>query len=225
MCMANKIIISKALKHYYDGESQTRDFGVPREAEEPDKTKSISELTRRELNMMLNRIGSEKELQRMIMEMKRNSGERDTYEEPFKIDTLTPINQLYHHGILGMKWGVRRYQNADGTRTSAGKKREGSSGEPAKKGDTQSKKLSEFSNDDLRRLNERLQLEDAYKKLTKDRIKTGESWVKKSISTAGQQALTEITKGVMLGSAKLFIKEFSPQFAEAAFNIKDKKKD
>ena len=30
---------------------------------------------------------------------------------------------LSHHGILGQKWGVRRYQNADGTLTSAGKKR------------------------------------------------------------------------------------------------------
>ena len=34
--------------------------------------------------------------------------------------------ELYHHGILGMKWGIRRYQNKDGSLTEAGKKRYGS---------------------------------------------------------------------------------------------------
>lgn len=29
---------------------------------------------------------------------------------------------LMHHGILGMKWGIRRYQNADGSLTSEGKR-------------------------------------------------------------------------------------------------------
>ena len=32
-------------------------------------------------------------------------------------------NELYHWGVKGMKWGVRRYQNKDGTLTAAGKKR------------------------------------------------------------------------------------------------------
>lgn len=36
---------------------------------------------------------------------------------------MTHNNELYHHGIKGMHWGVRRYQNEDGTLTEAGKKR------------------------------------------------------------------------------------------------------
>ena len=34
-------------------------------------------------------------------------------------------NELYHHGVEGQKWGVRRYQNEDGSLTEAGRKRYG----------------------------------------------------------------------------------------------------
>ena len=38
---------------------------------------------------------------------------------------LTSDGELYHWGVKGMKWGVRRYQNADGSLTPRGKKRYG----------------------------------------------------------------------------------------------------
>ena len=47
-------------------------------------------------------------------------------------------NELYHHGIKGQKWGVRRFQNEDGTLTEAGRKRKGLNAD--KKNRTLSKK-------------------------------------------------------------------------------------
>ena len=36
---------------------------------------------------------------------------------------LVYSDELYHHGVKGMKWGIRRYQNEDGSYTKAGRKR------------------------------------------------------------------------------------------------------
>lgn len=40
-----------------------------------------------------------------------------------EVRRINPQNELYHHGIKGQRWGVRRYQNPDGSLTSAGKRR------------------------------------------------------------------------------------------------------
>ena len=64
------------------------------------------------------------------------------------------IDDIYHSGIKGMKWGVRRYQNPDGSLTPAGKKR-------------YSNDVSNMSTDELRQKVNRMYNEQRYIDLTK----------------------------------------------------------
>ena len=48
-------------------------------------------------------------------------------------------NELYHNGVKGMKWGVRRYQNSDGSLTLTGKRRFKQVSNDAKKSDLHTK--------------------------------------------------------------------------------------
>ena len=95
---------------------------------------------------------------------------------------------LIHYGILGMKWGVRRFQNKDGTLTPAGKKRyrerstTDESHEDYKKAHTP-KSIKSMSDAELRNRLNRLQMERQYSQLSKSNVSKGKEYVQKIIKS------------------------------------------
>jgi hypothetical protein len=61
-------------------------------------------------------------------------GEGDLKMDIYSTERLAIKNYLEHHGIKGQKWGVRRYQNKDGSLTKEGKKRYSVNGKIIPKG-------------------------------------------------------------------------------------------
>lgn len=92
-------------------------------------------------------------------------------------------NELYHYGVLGMKWGVRRDKSTSGG-SSKRRRRSKQAIDPSYKKAHTKKKLKYMSDNELREVNKRLNLEKNYRDLTRTK-KKGKAVVDAFVGTAG----------------------------------------
>lgn len=97
--------------------------------------------------------------------------------------------ELYHFGIKGMKWGIRRFQNKNGGLTPSGKKRYSKPHDDYTNAHSK-KSVKEMSNKELQDRNNRLNMERQYAQLTK-KTSVGKKVVQSLIATAGTIAAAE----------------------------------
>lgn len=102
-------------------------------------------------------------------------------------------NTLQHHGIIGMKWGVRRYQNKDGSLTAAGKKRQRDDSDKNETLKPKKKSISEMSDAEIREKISRLELEKRLKELSSSTKSTrGKDFCLRVVEKIGENTLTNI---------------------------------
>lgn len=111
------------------------------------------------------------------------------------------MNNVYlaHHGIKGQKWGVRRYQNSDGSYTDEGRRRRGISPR---------KRYSDLTDEEIANRIKRRQNEIKLEELDmQTSIPIGMRYVGGIVKSGATKGLTLAVGGISFALAKKFLNE------------------
>ena len=120
---------------------------------------------------------------------------------------------LQHHGILGMKWGIRRYQNPDGTLTAEGKRRKSKGKEYSDDywNAHDKKDLKYMSDKELQQRINRLNNEKQYASLTKSKKQKAAEAAGRGVVNLGKRF---VEKAVITAAVAYTAKKVSPHVPE-----------
>ena len=134
--------------------------------------------------------------------------------------------ELYHHGVKGMKWGVRRTKAQLGYKVSRGLKKAGKSlsetmkkqkaKRAAKVAKSKPKRVEDMTDEELSTAIRRLEMEKRFKDLSPKKVSKGETFVKSIVNNMVMPAAEDV--------GKQLIKSAMVDAANKGFNLNDELK-
>lgn len=122
---------------------------------------------------------------------------------------------LAHHGVKGMKWGIRKARERSAQRKAAKAEKKGYSEDYKATKDLRKKKVSQMSDAELRQAINRMNLEQQYKSLNSRNVSAGQKFVQEVLRDSAKEVAKEYTKkGIKTGISKAT--EYAPKAATAA---------
>lgn len=135
-------------------------------------------------------------------------------------------DELYHYGVLGMKWGVRRSRPSSGKSTPRKKAKKMTADEKAKasmRKDVKNRRT--LSDADLKKKIERIKNEKQLRELTAEEIAPGKKFVSDVLSSSGKKVATVLVTGAALYGVKAAMtKKFDIKEAASYMTPKPKSK-